>query len=424
MIENPISVLWVSNIVLPAVAAHFGVPETPFGGWLSVTTSRLACVEGLRIGVAMRAPVAKFQHFHQGGIDYFAIPQSKTDIYDIAQSDCDRVLADFAPDILHVEGTEMAYTRRILSSWRGKRLISLQGVINGHKEYQFGHLSVADFLNLRHPQHALVGLALFANYLLRFLPRLRGERDTIAMADNILGRTIWDRAQVNWLNPAAEYHDCPRVLRDPFYQKSWSRSKCEQYSIFVGNGASALKGAHFAVRALAQLRRKFPGARLYIAGRNPWTLPRLSAQRLIGYSVYLMDLISDLGLREHVVFTGELDAESMAEKMSQAHVVVLSSLIENSPNTFAEAMLMGVPAVSSYAGGVSSMAQDGTEALFYRAGDPVMLAWQVQRVFEDDDLANRLSQAALSRARATHDPEIIIEKLVRTYRKVISAGQV
>lgn len=421
MTDATLSVLWTSNIVLPAVAARLGVAETPFGGWLSVTTSRLAKVEGLRIGVAMRAPVTDFQHVHHEGIDYFAIPQARGDSYDISQADCDRVLAEFAPDILHVEGTEMAYTRRFLSSWRGRRLISLQGVINGYKQYQFGHLTAGDFLNPRHPQHLLVGLALLANNLLKFKPRLRGERETIAMADHILGRTIWDRAQANMLNPAAQYHHCPRILRDPFYEKTWSRADCEPYSIFVGNGASALKGVHFAVRALAQLHRKFPDAKLYIAGRNPWSLPRLSAQRLVGYSVYLMDLISDLGLRDHVIFTGELDAESMAERMRRSHVVVLASLIENSPNTLAEAMLMGVPAVSSYAGGVPSMARDGEEALFYRAGDSVMLAWQVQGVFENDDLADGLSQAAQGRARATHDPVTIIETLVRAYHAVMEA---
>ncbi len=132
-----------------------------------------------------------------------------------------------------------------------------------------------------------------------------------------------------------------------------------------------------------------------------------------------MDLISDLGLRDHVIFTGQLDAESMADRMCKSHVVLLSSLIENSPNTLAEAMLMGVPAVSSYAGGVPSMAQDGEEALFYRAGDPVMLAWQVQRVFDDEALAARLSQAGQTRASATHDPDTIIQTLVRAYRMVI-----
>ncbi|MDT0684535.1 glycosyltransferase family 4 protein [Roseicyclus sp. F158] len=415
---DSISILWTSNIVLPAVAALLGVPETPFGGWLSVTTSRLAQVEGLRIGVAMRAPVSGFQHVHHEGIDYFAVPQARGDLYDVAQADCDRALTEFSPDILHVEGTEMAYTRRFLSSWQGRRLISLQGVINGCKSYQFGHLKAGDFLNPQHPQHALVGLALLANNLVRFRPRLHGERETIAMADHILGRTIWDRAQANWLNPTAQYHHCPRILREPFYEKTWSRDTCEPFSIFVGNGASALKGAHFAVQALALIRRSFPKAKLYIAGRNPWSLSRLSAQRLIGYSVYLMDLISDLGLRDHVVFTGQLDAEQMAERMRRAHVVALASLIENSPNTLAEAMMMGVPAVSSYAGGVPSMAQDGEEALFYRAGDPVMLAWQVQRLFADDSLADRVSQAARARAAITHDPQNVVDTLVRTYRAV------
>ncbi|MCH8476275.1 MAG: glycosyltransferase, partial [Opitutales bacterium] len=48
-------------------------------------------------------------------------------------------------------------------------------------------------------------------------------------------------------------------------------------------------------------------------------------------------------------------------------MVLLPSLIENSPNTLAEAMMMGVPVVAAYAGGVPSMARDEEEVLLYRA---------------------------------------------------------
>ena len=228
------------------------------------------------------------------------------------------------------------------------------------------------------------------------------------------------RAQANWLNPEARYHHCPRILRDAFYRSRWSLDSCERFSIFVGSGASPLKGAHFAVRALALLRRRFPKAKLYIAGRSPYELPRFSANNLFGYSVYLCELIDELGLREHVQFTGSLDSEAMADRMRNSHVFLLSSLIENSPNTLAEAMLLGVPAVSAYTGGAPSMARDEEEALFYRADDPAMLALQVQRLFEDEDLCQRFSAAARARALTTHDPDAIMATLVSVYRTILA----
>jgi len=415
MNDDRTRVLWTSNNVLPAVAKQLGLQESPFEGWLPVTTERLALQQQIRIGIAMRSPVRSLQRIDQDGISYFAMPHRRTNIYDVNQADCDRVLADFAPDILHAEGTEMAYTRRFLKSWFGSRLISLQGVINGHAAYQFGNLSFGDFVNWRRPSNAAVGLALYANYHLRFRPRLKAERETLGMTDHILGRTIWDKAQAYWLNPVAEYHHCPRILRAPFYDQRWTSDRREEFSVFLGNSASALKGAHVMLHALAQLKLDFPQARVYIAGRDPFRVGRLSAQGLVGYSVYLRNLIEDLGLKQQVIFTGQLNAEQMAARMSRSHVYVLTSLIENSPNTLAEAMLMGVPSVVAYTGGVPSMAKDEHEVLMYRAGDPAFLAYQIQRLFRDHELCQRLSRAARDRASQTHDPDAIIDTLVSVY---------
>ena len=415
---RPIRVLWTANIVLPVAARLLGLDETPFGGWLSVTTQRLAQRKDLQIGIAMRAPIVRLQRLEHDGIIYFALPQRRTDIYDVAQSDCDRVLDDFAPDILHAEGTEMRYTQRLMESWRGPRLVSLQGVINGYAAHQFGGLGPGDFLNWRRPRHALVGAALLGNDRLRFRPRLEPERQTIALADHILGRTIWDRAQAAWLNPEARYHHCPRILRDAFYGRAWESGQHEPFTIFVGNGASALKGVHFVVRAAARLRHRYPRLRLVIAGRDPNTLSPFSAQRLVGYSAWLRDLIVDQDMAGHVEFTGQLDAVQMADRMCRSHIFVLPSLIENSPNTLAEAMLMGVPSVSAYTGGVPSMAADEREVLMYRAEDPAMLAYQIGRLFDDPALCRRLSEAARTRARGVHDPEAIIDTLVGIYRHI------
>ena len=38
----PTRVLWIVNIVLPAVATELGLSKTPFGGWLTLMTDRLA----------------------------------------------------------------------------------------------------------------------------------------------------------------------------------------------------------------------------------------------------------------------------------------------------------------------------------------------------------------------------------------------
>lgn len=419
MNERPIRVLWTSNITLPAVAAELRLEPTPFGGWLTLMTERLARHPGFEVGVAMRSEVTDLKRVDKGGIAFFAMPQLRFDKFDVAQDDCERVLSEFAPDIVHVEGGEMRYARRFLSTWQGPRLLSMQGVLNGYAAYELGRLPIWAMLNPFRPRLCLTAFALLAQRWIHFAPRLKHERALMASANHIIGRTLWDRAQAKALAPDAAYHHCSRILRDPFYARSWDPQTCERYSIFVGNGASPRKGVHIVVQALALLMRDFPGITLYIAGQDPSTLRWQSVKRYVGYPVYLNFLIRRLGLQDRVRYTGVLNAEAMAERMVRSHVCLMASIIENSPNTLGEAMLVGVPTVSSYAGGAPSMADDEVEALFYRADDPAMLALQIRRILEDPVLANRLSKAAKSRALVTHDPDTNLACLIDAYRTIM-----
>lgn len=418
MTARPIRILWTSNIDLPPAAQQLGLASTPFGGWLTLMTSRLARLPGFEIAVAMRSESRQFHKVEGEEITYFALPQQR-DRFDVAQTDVERVLADFKPDILHVEGAEMRHAVRFLNTWTGPRLLSMQGVLNGYANYEFGFLPIFLMLNPLQPRLMLTAIALLFQQQRQFAPRLRFEREAMRLANHIMGRTLWDRAQAKALSPQARYHHCARILRDEFYTSSWARNECESFSIFIGNGASARKGAHVAVKALAQLLRDFPEVTLHIAGQDPRKLPWLTPKRHVGYPVYLLDLICKLGVEQNVRFTGVLDAQQMADRMARSHVCLLASIIENSPNTLGEAMILGVPTVSAYAGGAPSMARDEIEALFYRADDPVMLAFQIRRIFEDPELAGRLSKAARARALQTHDPDNNLADLIAAYKAIM-----
>jgi glycosyltransferase involved in cell wall biosynthesis len=193
----------------------------------------------------------------------------------------------------------------------------------------------------------------------------------------------------------------------------------QRHSIFIGNASSPRKGAHFVLHALAQLKQEYPDLKLYIAGLPPVRGARTRWKNLIGYPAYLRQLIETLGLSAHVEFTGVVDAERMAQLMCNAHLLVMASVIENSPNTLGEAMILGLPVVSAYTGGAPDMAQPGEEALFYRDDDPQVLAFQIKRIFDDDDLALRLSKSAQRRALKTHDPDDNLGKMLAIYGGIL-----
>lgn len=414
----PMRILWTANIPLPAASEALGLPRSPFGGWLSTMTRQLAAQPGVQLGVVMRTPVKDLRWVDVDGIRYYALPQVGKGGLDARPADCVRVLEDFKPDLLHAEGSEMAYTRRMLKAWAGPRLLSLQGVINGIEPHQLGALRLWRMLVSGRPRQVLPALALLLNKRLRFDSRLAGERETVALATDIMGRTSWDRAHAWAMNPAARYHACSRSLRAPFHSRRWAGTACERHTIFIGNSAVPLKGVHGALEALVLLRREFPDARLVIAGERP-TQQRSRLRRWIDYAAYLQDRIEQLGLQQHVEFTGVLDAEAMAARMARSHVYAMASIIENSPNTLGEAMLLGMPCAVGYAGGAPSMADDEREALFYRAGDPVTMAWQIKRLFDSGDLCGQLGEAARARAMRTHDADANLRDLLAAYRAIL-----
>lgn len=159
----PMRILWTVNIPLPAACQALGLPESPFGGWLSTMTLRLAKVPGVQLGVAMRAPVQALRWADVEGIRYYALPQVGKGGLDARAEDCTSVLADFKPDLLHAEGSEMAYTRRMLQAWQGPSLLSLQGVINGIEPFYLGGLRPARMLASLRPRQMLTALSLVMN---------------------------------------------------------------------------------------------------------------------------------------------------------------------------------------------------------------------------------------------------------------------
>jgi glycosyltransferase involved in cell wall biosynthesis len=298
-------------------------------------------------------------------------------------------------------------------------VISLQGILNGQYQYQCGQLPIDDMMLSTSFINIFAAWILHLRKVKWFKPRMKPEREMIQKAKYILGRTTWDRAHAYAINPNAEYFSCNRVLRQPFYEKKWDIRQMQRHSIYVGNGYYALKGLHYLVMALPLLVREYPDVKVYVAGYQPYSDNDSRSLLKKGYGAYLKKLIIDLGVEDHIEFTGPMKAEQVAEKLSLVHAYVLTSAIENSPNSFGEAMMIGTPCVASYVGGVPDMAQDGKEALFYRNDDPQLLAYRIKQIFDDDDLALSLSENGKKRARIIHNGEQNAKDLMFAYKKIL-----
>ena len=416
-------ILWIVNLVPCAVAEKLNIISTNLGGWVESMANEITKTSGTELAIACKCESKMSFCEKIDCITYYSVPYSSSTSFETLEKNCESIIKDFKPDIIQIEGTEFLHAKAMLNaanSLRIKTVVSLQGILSGQYNYQCGQLQIDDMMFSKSIKNICAAWILHLRKTHWFKKRIGPENDIISAAKYVMGRTTWDRAHAYRINPNAEYFTCNRTLRAPFYKKNWSPEKMERHSVYVGNGYFALKGAHFVVMALPQLILEYPDIKVYVAGDKPFCEKDKRPFYKRGYGLYLKKLIKDLDVGDHIVFTGPLKADEVAERLSKSNAYVLCSAIENSPNTLGEAMMVGTPCVAAYVGGVPDMAKDEEEVLFYRNDDPALLAWNIKRIFDDDTLAVNLSENARKHALITHDPKLNAQKLISNYMQILN----
>lgn len=426
-------VLWVCNIMLPAIARKLNLPYSNREGWLSGIFERVLQKEApFELGVCFPAmgEVAGMQDGKmvlQGVACYaFSEDLGHPERYDDRmEGRFAEILQDFQPDILHIFGTEFPHSLAAVRAF-GKpeqTLIGIQGLCSEiAKIYMAGlpekvqrQVTFRDLIrkdSLRQQQEKFV---------------LRGENEIRAIqgCGNITGRTRFDREGTAAVNPGAVYYPMNETMRGEFYRGRWEMERCEKHSLFLGQGDYPLKGMHFVLQAMAQLLPEYPDLKLYVAGNSvigheTWK-QRL---KLPAYGKYLLELIRRYGLEDRVIMLGKLDAEQMKERFLACHTFICPSVLENSPNTVGEAMLLGVPVAASDVGGIPDMVTDGKDGILFQMGNVEALAEAVSRLWDEEKdpegltLAQRLSGQAAKRALEVHDGERNYLRLLEIYQQI------
>jgi glycosyltransferase involved in cell wall biosynthesis len=112
----------------------------------------------------------------------------------------------------------------------------------------------------------------------------------------------------------------------------------------------------------------------------------------------LRDLAASLGLAGRVRFRGLVGRQEVGAFLARATALVLPSLAENFPRAILEGLCVGVPIVTTLAGGIPEAVEDQKEALLVPPGDVAALANALSRLRGDVGLRERLRAAALARA--------------------------
>ena len=444
-------VLWLCNVMIPMIAEQLQLEASNKEGWLSglaTITLQRKDENGIELGVAFPAPAELFadgQETFERGITVqgtalncygFREDVTRPEIYDEGlEKRMQEILEAFRPDIVHCFGTEYPHALAMCRCVpdKSRLLVGVQGLCTLIADAYFADLpdKVIHSVTIRD----VIRRDSLVQQKEKFIKRGIMELETVKLAGNIAGRTAWDRVNTQKWNPNACYYVLNETLRQNFYGTTWDGEKCVPHSIFVSQGDYPIKGLHYMLRAMPEILRKYPDARVFVAGNSLVNYGTLKEKlKISAYGRYLRRLICENRLQDKVVFLGRLNAEQMKEQYLRSSVFVCCSAVENSPNSLGEAMLLGMPCVSADVGGIPSIFTCGEDGILYHGhaegkdnnngcnfeAISKNLADSVIEIWENMGITKQYCENARNHAEKTHDREQNYKQMTEIYAKMLA----
>ena len=419
-------VLWITNQPTPKIAKNMNIKNGFGGGWMVDLSMQLSNIKDSKLAIAFPIEKSNVQvkYTLQEKIIGIGIPMEKNSLkidYNVIEQ-YEKIINQFKPDIIHIWGTEYAHTYCAVKACENlecidKTIVSIQGLVSVYAKHFWGYIdkrkecfsSLRDILKNNPLKKQQKDFEIRGNF----------EKEALKKVKYVIGRTDWDKACTQQINPNIKYFFCNETLRSSFYNKKWNIDKCIKHSIFVSQCQYPIKGLHLLLEAMPTILERYPNAHIFTTGRPKLNLDWKERLKLTSYEIYLKKIIERNNLSEHITFLGELDEIEMCNQYCKSNVFVSPSSIENSPNSVGEAMLLGVPVISSDVGGVKNMLNHNKDGYIYPADETYMIAHYICDIFNDDNKAIRFSENASLHASITHNRQKNLEILLDIYRTVI-----
>ncbi len=391
------------------------------GGWMSSLQQELMKCKDIELGICFCMDNQSHK-VEQQGVTYYPTPyhhkKAKDKLLDIIYyKDVHRdeilwpyyinkfkeTIKDFKPNVIEVFGSELYIGLAVIAA---KELsipccIHIQGILS---------LYIHSFLPPGMSKHKYCMSEGFCKayskfqYLTYWQRSIHREKTIFRAVSNVIGRTEWDKEAMEILAPQAKYHYGGEILRLCFYEES-QRSMPTKPVIVTTSSNASYKGLDLVLKIADILKNvmhidfewKVFGN---ITTRFFENLTNLSHSNL------------------NINLCGVATAEHLRETLLHSTVYVQPSYIENSPNSVAEAQILGVPVVATNVGGTSSMVTHCKDGFLFSATDPYMAAFYIRKLLNQEDLNKSMGMYAKEIALKRHSKEGIINELKQIYSEI------
>ena len=401
-------VIWVVNIPIGDLHIKLTGKKSSNGQWLEAMLEAVKNDKTIELVVVNVLNIKSIYKLESDNIRYYTIPGIRGENYNYKSNKSSKywrtVIENEKPDIIEFWGTEFPYALDILKVADGiPAVIYVQGILESIGRYYISGMTDEDLRKSFTIRDILKGETIKQSQQ-KYLKRSKYEIEIVNKIKNIIVENDWAAAYYKRVCPDVQVYRCPLSISQEFEKEHWSIDKMRPHTLMCSAANYPIKGLHMLLKALAIVKVKYPDVKLSIPGtklRKPTNITTYLKQN--GYDKYICNLIQDLQLTDNVEYTGRLTAAEMAQRMSTSNCFVMASAIENHSSTLKEAMTVGVPCVASYVGGVPQYALHESNCLLYRFEDYEMLAYNIMRLFESQDLCQHLSQNAVTNMKESRE---------------------
>ena len=168
------------------------------------------------------------------------------------------------------------------------------------------------------------------------------------------------------------------------------------------------------IRAFPKIKEQIPNTKLVFVSDKSMS-NKIPEQ--IEYIKQILQLIKRLKLEKDIIFTGDIDNQSLLELYNTSDIVALCSKNEGFGLSITEAMACGKPVVGTKAGGIPIQIKDNMNGYLVDVDDIDATSKQITKILKDSKLQKRMSKKSLEYVEKYFKIEIGIEKHLILYNK-------
>jgi len=195
-----------------------------------------------------------------------------------------------------------------------------------------------------------------------------------------------------------------QILYNSVVMPEYVKENYSDHNVLLLGRLGERKGTYDLLKAIPGVAEKIPDVVFYLGGD--------------GDIKRCKKIVEEAGLQEFVVFLGWVGNEEKEKQLRSCSTFILPSYYEGMPMSVLEAMSYGLATISTNAGGIPQIIDQGVDGIRVEAGDVEAIKDALIRVLENEDERKRLGKAGRLKIEQKFDFKVNVRKLLDIYRKV------